>query len=128
VAFRETAKCPDDEVNARCSMVLLSSSLTSSRFLHARHLIHRQTLLLYITHRVTDAFQQEIMRTCVKRCIVAAYDSINQVRTLHHQNKLSSFWHNSHCKCSLDVPFAKLPLNVCRCLRCSRRALGLPDS
>ncbi|KAJ9614660.1 hypothetical protein H2200_002797 [Cladophialophora chaetospira] len=66
------------------------------RFLHARHLVHRQTLLLYITRRVKDPFQQEIMRTCVKRCITAAYDSITQVSTLHQHNKLSPFWHNSH--------------------------------
>ncbi|OQV06225.1 Fungal Zn2-Cys6 binuclear cluster domain-containing protein [Cladophialophora immunda] len=66
------------------------------RYLHARHLIHRQTLLLYITRRVTDPFQREIMLKCVKRCVTAAYDSITQMGSLHHQNKLSSFWHNSH--------------------------------
>ncbi|OAP54239.1 hypothetical protein AYL99_11340 [Fonsecaea erecta] len=66
------------------------------RYLHARHLIHRQTLLLYITRRVTDHFQREIMLKCVKRCVTAAYDSITQMGSLHHQNKLSSFWHNSH--------------------------------
>ena len=80
------------------SVLSCCGSLTMHRFLHARHLVHRQTLLLYITHRVTDPFQQDIMRTCVKRCITAAYDSITQVRSLHSQNKVSSSWHNSHCK------------------------------
>ncbi|KAJ5609961.1 hypothetical protein N7510_006680 [Penicillium lagena] len=67
------------------------------RFLHARLLIHRQTLLFYVSrNRESDSLQKEIMQACLKRCVTAAHESITQMRLLHKHNLLSSFWHNSH--------------------------------
>ncbi|OIW23940.1 hypothetical protein CONLIGDRAFT_657486 [Coniochaeta ligniaria NRRL 30616] len=71
-------------------------SVLLMRFLHLRLLIHRQTLLLYISRPVTDQFQLELMLPCIKRCVLAASESITQMRFLRQHNSLSSFWHNSH--------------------------------
>ncbi|KAL2016665.1 hypothetical protein VTK56DRAFT_3209 [Thermocarpiscus australiensis] len=71
-------------------------SVLLMRSLHLRLLIHRQTLLLYISRPVTDPFVLELMLPCIKRCVLAASESITQMRFLRQQNALSSFWHNSH--------------------------------
>ena len=68
-----------------------------SRFLNARLVLHRQLLLIYVTRRITDSFQLEIVYCCVQRCIMAAHDIISQMRALHQRTLLHSWWHNSHC-------------------------------
>ncbi len=76
-------------------------SVLLMRFLHTRLLIHRQTLLFYIWRPIADPFQLEIVLPCIKRCVMAASESITQMRLLRQHNSLSSFWHNSHCKLAL---------------------------
>ncbi|KIM73611.1 hypothetical protein PILCRDRAFT_724526 [Piloderma croceum F 1598] len=66
------------------------------RFLSCRLLVHRQVLLIYITRRITDSFQREIMHCCVRRCIMAAHDTVRQMQQLHQRHLLHSWWHNSH--------------------------------
>jgi hypothetical protein len=79
-------------------MCILSFSwvLTPTRFLSCRLLVHRQVLLIYITRRITDSFQREIMHCCVRRCIMAAHDTVRQMLQLHQRHLLHSWWHNSH--------------------------------
>lgn len=67
-----------------------------SSFLNSRLLIHRQILLIYITRRITDFFQREIMLCCVRRCIMAAYDTITAMQVLYSRSQVNSSWHNSH--------------------------------
>ncbi|KAI5461872.1 fungal-specific transcription factor domain-containing protein [Mariannaea sp. PMI_226] len=66
------------------------------RFLHARLLIHRQALLFYVSRRIHDAFQLDLIRLCIKQCVIAACESITQMKILRQRKSLSSFWHNSH--------------------------------
>lgn len=80
-------------------------SVLLMRFLHLRLLIHRQTLLLYISRPVADQFQLELMLPCIKRCVLAASESITQMRFLRQHNALSSFWHNSHCMSAFHLLF-----------------------
>ena len=68
------------------------------RFLHARLLVHRQTLLFYASRCIRDTFQLDLARLCISRCISSAYEVITQMRLLRQKRSLSSFWHNSHCK------------------------------
>jgi hypothetical protein len=79
-------------------------SVLLMRFLHTRLLIHRQNLLFYISCRVSCPFQLDLIRLCIRRCVMAAYESITQMRLLRQRKSLSSFWHNSHCM---------LPLYLC---------------
>ena len=76
---------------------LASGLFTSIRLLSCRLLVHRKVLLTYITHQTTDSFQREIMHCCVRRCIMAAHDTVRQMLQLHQRHLLHSWWHNSHC-------------------------------
>ena len=82
------------------------SRLTVVRFLGARQLIHRQLLLVVISRRLEDPFQNELVHLCVGRCVAAAYDTICQMSILQQRSLMRSGWHNSHCKsnqCVADV-------------------------
>jgi hypothetical protein len=82
------------------------------RFLNSRLLLHRQILLLYVTRRITDTFQRDIMYCCVQRCIMAAYETINQMRILRQRQLIHNWWHNSHCMTlpsCLDISCLQFP-------------------
>jgi hypothetical protein len=86
-------------------------SVLLMRFLHTRLLIHRQILLFYISCRISDTFQLDLIRLCIKRCVMAACESITQMRRLRQRKSLSSFWHNSHCMFSLQLLYHILRLS-----------------
>ena len=46
--------------------------------------------------RIEDSFQRDITHTCVRRCVVAAYETISAMQLLRQQGMQNSFWHNSH--------------------------------
>jgi hypothetical protein len=96
----------------------------SSRFLNTQLLVHRRMLLFYITSRISDPFQLDLIRPCIKRCVMAACELVTQMRLLRQQNLLSSFWHNSHCMSACSpVAMGFFPLTCfTRCVRRSRRA------
>ena len=95
--LRPDSEAPEWHFQRQKSVLLM-------RFLHTRLLIHRQALLFYIFRPIADSFQLEIIFTCIKRCVMAASESISQMRLLRQQNLLSSSWHNSHCQ-SISKPF-----------------------
>ncbi|KAH8802542.1 N-terminal binuclear Zn cluster-containing/DNA binding domain-containing protein [Xylogone sp. PMI_703] len=66
------------------------------RFLNARLLLHRQILLIYVTCFVKDDFQREVMHCSVRRCIIAAHETVCQVRLLHEKRFFHYWWHHSH--------------------------------
>ena len=51
---------------------------------------------MYFTRRYQESFQREIMYCCVRRCVMAAHETINSMQLLQQQGRLNSFWHNSH--------------------------------
>ena len=71
-------------------------SVLLMRFLHSRLLVHRQVLLVSITHGIEDEFQRTVVNACVRRCVTAAHETITAMAALRQQKLQSSFWHNSH--------------------------------
>ncbi|KAF2099948.1 hypothetical protein NA57DRAFT_55880 [Rhizodiscina lignyota] len=71
-------------------------SVLLMRFLGARQLIHRQILLIVISRRIEDPFQNELVHLCVGRCVAASYDTICQMAILQQRALMRSGWHNSH--------------------------------